>query len=63
MSYYIIIIEFTNVDVQDERTLTIRVGCSGYDEALRYASEEVELLYADNKHEVFDVKVKFDFGV
>lgn len=63
MSYYTIIIEFANTDVQDERILTIRFGCSGYDEALRFASEEVEKLYADKVYEVFDVKVEFDFEV
>lgn len=63
MSYYNIIIEFTNIDVQDERTLTIRLGCSGYDEALRFASEEVEKLYADKEYEVLDVKIEFEFAV
>jgi hypothetical protein len=62
MSNFIIIIKYSNIKIRDDRTLTINVYCDGLDQALHIAAKEVKKLFAYNKHEVFDVKVDFDFS-
>lgn len=63
MEHYIITITKTHVDINDDRTLVIKIETTNIVDAMRIATQDVlKITEAYPEFEIIDVKVEFDFA-
>lgn len=63
MEHYIITITKSHVDINDDRTLVIKVETTNIVDAMRIATQDVlKITKAYPEFEIIDVKVEFDFA-